>query len=107
MYRGEANMKRIPLILAVFLILASNIFAQHDSPGMSMAGKEQPATLMSGLGSFHHEVSTTKMEAQRFFDQGLTLVYAFNHEAAVRSFKRAAELDPQMAMAYWGIALAL
>jgi tetratricopeptide (TPR) repeat protein len=74
---------------------------------MSMTGKEQPATLMSGLGSFHHQVSTTKREAQRFFDQGLTLVYAFNHEAAVRSFKRAAELDPQMAMAYWGIALAL
>jgi tetratricopeptide (TPR) repeat protein len=100
-------MKRIPLILALFLTLTSNIFAQHDSAGMSMAGKEQPATLMSGLGSFHHKVSTTDKQAQRFFDQGLTLVYAFNHEAAVRSFKRAAELDPQMAMAYWGIALAL
>jgi tetratricopeptide (TPR) repeat protein len=62
---------------------------------------------MSGLGSHHHPVSTTNAEAQRFFDQGLTLVYAFNHEEAIRSFRRAAELDPQLAMAYWGIALAL
>jgi tetratricopeptide (TPR) repeat protein len=46
-------------------------------------------------------------EVQRFFDQGLTLVFAFNHEEAARSFRRAAELDPQSAMAYWGIALAL
>ena len=62
---------------------------------------------MSGLGSLHHPVSTTKPEAQRFFDQGLSLVFAFNHDEAVRSFKRAAELDPQMAMAWWGVALAL
>ncbi|MBI3667150.1 MAG: hypothetical protein HY236_13165 [Acidobacteria bacterium] len=44
---------------------------------------------------------------QRFFDQGLTLVFGFNHEEAIRSFQRAAELDPQAAMPYWGIALAL
>jgi tetratricopeptide (TPR) repeat protein len=100
-------MKRIALTLAFFLATISTIFAQSNSDGMNMAGKETPATLMSGLGSFHHAVSTTSKEAQQFFDQGLTLVYAFNHEAAVRSFKRAAELDPQMAMAYWGIALAL
>ncbi len=73
---------------------------------MKMGG-EKPATLMSGLGSVHHPVSTTSPEAQKFFDQGLALVYAFNHEEAVRSFKRAAELDPRMAMAYWGTALAL
>jgi tetratricopeptide (TPR) repeat protein len=64
-------------------------------------------TIMPGLGSLHHAVSTTKPEAQRFFDQGLSLVFAFNHEEAIRSFKRAAELDPQMAMAWWGVALAL
>jgi tetratricopeptide (TPR) repeat protein len=100
-------MKRTILTLAFFLLTTSTIFAQHDSAGMNMAGKETPATLMTGLGSYHHAVSTANKEAQRFFDQGLTFVYAFNHEAAVRSFKRAAELDPQMAMAYWGIALAL
>jgi tetratricopeptide (TPR) repeat protein len=74
---------------------------------MHKASDAKPAALMSGLGSHHHPVSTTNSEAQRFFDQGLTLVYAFNHEEAIRSFKRAAELDPQLAMAHWGIALAL
>jgi hypothetical protein len=100
-------MKRITLTLAFFLTITSSILAQNNSDGMKMPVEEKPATLMTGLGSFHHTVSTTNAEAQKFFDQGLTFVYAFNHEAAVRSFKRAAELDPQMAMAYWGIALAL
>jgi tetratricopeptide (TPR) repeat protein len=100
-------MKRITLTLAFFLTITSNILAQNNSGGMNMPEEEKPATLMTGLGSFHHPVSTTNAEAQKFFDQGLTLIYAFNHEAAVRSFKRAAQLDPQMAMAYWGIALAL
>src|SRR5881296_2601707 len=100
-------MKRVTLTLAFFLTITSNILAQNNSGGMNMPVEEKPATLMTGLGSFHHAVSTTNAEAQKFFDQGFTLLYAFNHEAAVRSFKRAAELDPQMAMAYWGIALAL
>jgi tetratricopeptide (TPR) repeat protein len=62
---------------------------------------------MPGMGQHHHTISTKSSEAQRFFDQGLTLVFAFNHEEAARSFRRAAELDPQSAMAYWGVALAL
>jgi tetratricopeptide (TPR) repeat protein len=62
---------------------------------------------MPGLGEHHHTISTKSPEAQRFFDQGLTLVFGFNHEEAVRSFRRAAELDPQSAMAFWGVALAL
>lgn len=63
-------------------------------------------SLMAGLSSLHHPVSTKNPEAQQFFDQGLRLVYAFNHEEAARSFRRAAELDPQLAMAWWGVALA-
>jgi tetratricopeptide (TPR) repeat protein len=59
------------------------------------------------MGSHHHRVSTRSAEAQRFFDQGLSFVYAFNHDEAVRSFRRAAELDPRLAMAYWGVAYAL
>jgi tetratricopeptide (TPR) repeat protein len=66
-----------------------------------------PAILFDGLSDLHHPVSTTIAEAQRFFDQGIRLVFAFNHEEAVRSFRRAAELDPKLAMAHWGIALAL
>ncbi|HEX8089131.1 MAG TPA: tetratricopeptide repeat protein [Blastocatellia bacterium] len=62
---------------------------------------------MPNLGKHHHPVSTRNREAQRFFDQGITLVYAFNHDEATRSFKRAAELDPKLAMAHWGVALAV
>jgi len=62
---------------------------------------------MSGLGEHHHTISAKSPEAQRFFDQGLTLVFAFNHEEAERAFRRASELDPQSAMAFWGVALAL
>lgn len=66
----------------------------------------RPVVLMPGLGNLHHPVSTTNSEAQQFFDQGLRLVYAFNHEEAARSFRHAAELDPKLAMAWWGVALA-
>ncbi len=67
----------------------------------------KPVFLMEGLGNLHHPVSTKSAEAQQFFDQGLCLVFGFNHEEAARSFHRAAELDPQLAMAWWGVALAV
>jgi tetratricopeptide (TPR) repeat protein len=67
----------------------------------------KPVVLFEGMGSLHHTVSTQNVEAQKFFDQGLTMIYAFNHDEAIRSFQRAAELDPSLAMAYWGIAYAL
>src|SRR5271166_4238604 len=63
--------------------------------------------LMAGYGDLYHPVSTKNPEAQQFFDQGLRLVYAFNHDEAARSFRHAAELDPQLAMAWWGVALAV
>ena len=52
-------------------------------------------------------VSTAVPQAQRFFDQGMRLLYAFNHAEAIRAFREAARLDPRLAMAYWGQALAL
>lgn len=62
---------------------------------------------MPGMGNHHHAIATTSPEAQRYFDQGFDLVFGFNHEEAVRSFTRAAELDPKAAMPHWGIAWAL
>jgi len=59
------------------------------------------------MGNHHHPIATSSAEAQRFFDQGFDLVFGFNHEEAVRSFARAAELDPKAAMPHWGIAWAL
>ena len=72
----------------------------------SLFSQSKSAVLMPGLGQHHHAISTKNPEAQRFFDQGLTLVFAFNHEEGARAFQRASELDPQSAMALWGIALA-
>ena len=66
-----------------------------------------PVALEPGLSDLHVPVSTKNADAQRFFDQGMRYMYAFNHESAVASFKRAAELDPDLAIAYWGQALAL
>jgi tetratricopeptide (TPR) repeat protein len=71
------------------------------------ADQTDTPTLFDNLGSLHHPITTTSEQAQRFFDQGLRLVYAFNHEEAIRSFEAAADLDSQAAMPYWGIALAL
>jgi tetratricopeptide (TPR) repeat protein len=68
---------------------------------------EAPVRLIPGLGIVHHPVSTKSKQAQQFFDQGLALVYGFNHDEARRSFQRAAELDPKLAMAEWGVALTL
>lgn len=62
--------------------------------------------ILSGIRTVHHPISTGSREAQSFFDQGLALVYGFNFEAAVVSFKYAAQLDPHSPMPYWGIALA-
>jgi len=59
------------------------------------------------LGRLHHPISTKSREAQRLFNEGLTLVYGFNHEEAIHRFERAAALDPGAAMPLWGIALAL
>src|SRR5437588_7036629 len=63
--------------------------------------------LESGLGGAHFNVTTKNADAQKFFDQGLRYVYVFNHEAAVESFKHATEIDPDLALGYWGAALAL
>lgn len=62
--------------------------------------------LVTGLGSHHRSVTTSSPEAQRYFDQGMRFLYGFNHGAAIRSFQEATRLDPECAMAHWGIALA-
>jgi hypothetical protein len=69
--------------------------------------REPIAPVLAGLGDQHHPITTKSAAAQRFFDQGLRLEYAFNHQEALRAFKEAARLDPGAAMAYWGWALVL
>jgi tetratricopeptide (TPR) repeat protein len=92
-------MNRMASILLVLALSLTAVAQQHPSPTQT-----KPVTLMQGLGTLHHPVTTSNPEAQKFFDQGLRLLFAFNHGEATSSFRRAAELDPRMAMAYWGIA---
>lgn len=98
-------MKKLFLFGFVFVLLSHAAFAQHAHPPATP--QPAPIELLPGMGSLHHPVSTTNAEAQKFFEQGLTLIYAFNYRDARRSFQRAAELDQQLAIAHWGIALSL
>jgi tetratricopeptide (TPR) repeat protein len=59
-----------------------------------------------GLSDYSRKITTSSELAQRYFDQGLLLLYAYNDEEAARSFQAAADADPDCAMAYWGIAVA-
>ncbi len=95
------------LSLLLALSLSGMVAAQNHPPRSFIPAQPKPATLMTGLGDLHHPVSTRNPQAQQFFDQGLRLIYAFNHDEAARSFQRAAELDPKLAMAYWGVAEAV
>ena len=99
----------MPLTIARFALLLMVALGMC----FSAAGQQGPATTVSfacttqGFGQLHHWVKTADPEAQRLFEQALALDYGFNHNQAEQCFRRAAELDPKMAMAYWGIALVL
>jgi tetratricopeptide (TPR) repeat protein len=89
------NLIKAILYSTILIVLYGSVESQE--PG--------PATLIEGLGSHHHKITSSAPTAQKFFDQGLTLAYAFNHAEAERSFREAARLDPSCAMCYWGISL--
>ncbi len=72
-----------------------------------VSSAEPPVVLIDGLGDHQHPITTDNPEAQRFFDQGLILTFAFNHAEAIRAFEKAHDLDPRSPMPLWGKALAL
>jgi tetratricopeptide (TPR) repeat protein len=93
-----------------------------DMPGMKQGGMlmigpmpsvyageaDKPgAPVFQGLGDHHHPISTRNAQTQVFFDQGVNLLFGFNHAEAIRSFREAARLDPDCAMCWWGVAEAL
>lgn len=106
-------MKLLALPIAIILLTAPATFAQHGAfdPVALVAdptsATEPIAPVLDGIGKAHLPITTTSPEAQKYFDQGLRLLYAFNHQEALRSFKEAARRDPNCAMAYWGWALVL
>ncbi|MBL8231176.1 MAG: hypothetical protein JNL98_21970, partial [Bryobacterales bacterium] len=72
----------------------------------SLGAQEKPVQLYKGMGLYQHPIETKIADAQKFFDQGLVLLYGFNRYEAFRSFQKAAELDPQSPMPYFGMAAA-
>jgi tetratricopeptide (TPR) repeat protein len=103
----KGSMKRLLSAPAIVALLVSMIAAQHaDHTAPETAAAAKPIELVTTDAITHRKVATSNKQAQAFFDQGLTLYYAFNDGDAVRSFRRAGELDPQLAMAHWGVALA-
>ena len=107
MFRSRRSMF-ILIVGIVVAILAglscpNRSVAQHGNHGAPPAAGEVP--VFTGLGDVRHPISTRSAEAQRFFDQGLRLAYAFNHDEALRSFEKAASLDSTCAMCWWGVGL--
>jgi tetratricopeptide (TPR) repeat protein len=80
--------------------------AQHSAEPTGSTAAPKPPALLAGLGSHRHPIATSSPEAQKFFDQGMVMLFGFNHEEAFRSFEKAAQLDPKSPMPHWGMALA-
>jgi tetratricopeptide (TPR) repeat protein len=97
-------MKPRAALICLVLLVPGALRAQRESTAPAAVGA---MPLFANLGTLHHRISTRVPLAQAYFDQGLRLVYGFNHEEAGNSFREAARLDPRCAMCYWGVALAL
>jgi len=94
-------MRRPLIYIASLLVILSQAAVSQETRGDGVT-----PLLLPGLGTHRHKISTKNAEAQQYFDQGLMLVFGFNRAEAVRSFRRAAQLDPEAAMPHWGMALA-
>jgi hypothetical protein len=100
--------RRFPALVSALaaLALACGSATTQGSAG-DAAPAARPPELLTGLGEHTREITTSSPEAQRYFDQGLALIYGFNHDAAIRAFDHALSLDPACAMCAWGKAAAL
>lgn len=96
-------MKKRKTTLMVFMVIATVFAVFTNLPNQAVANTTDD---YYDIGDFHRQVSTESEQAQLWFDRGLAMCHAFNHEEAVRCFEKALEADPSMAMAYWGIAYA-
>ena len=104
-------MKRIAFTFFILVCWSASGHAGVHDPRALQADPTTATTpiapRLEGLGHQSMSVTTSNPDSQYFFDQGLRLNTGFNHSEALRSFKEAARLDPDNAMAYWGWALVL
>jgi len=103
---------RATILALVAILCCAACGATPEKPAAPAAATAPPQApqvppLIPGMGNHRHPIVTASSEAQLYFDQGFNFVFGFNHEEAVRSFRRAAELDPNAPMPHWGIAWAL
>ena len=100
---------RVARVAFVTVLLFAPVVAraQEQTETSGRRAHADSIELWEGLGDHHHGITTRDPVAQRYFDQGLRFVYAFDHPDAIRSFRVAQRLDPSCAMCFWGEALAL
>ncbi|PQO47956.1 tetratricopeptide repeat protein [Blastopirellula marina] len=95
------------LVLCCFSVgAAASIAAESGSDEKKPAPQDPPLQLYAGFEGYQRDVTTDSAEAQKWFNQGIQLLYGFNHDEAIRSFENAAAIDPSCAMAWWGSAYA-
>ena len=106
---GIAARARLRSALAVFFFIAAGAGCgdRPGPPATDETARPLQAPVIPGLGPHRHAVTTSDAQAQRFFNQGLVLAWAFDYPESVRAFREAARLDPRCAMCEWGIAYAL
>ena len=92
------NMPMAPMVMKMIDPMPAVYMGEADKPG---------APIFKGLGAHRHKIATRNARTQLLFDQGVNLMFGFNHAEAIRSFREAARLDPHCAMCWWGVALAL
>ena len=106
---GRSSSLRYGTLAVVIALAACGTDAKRDSDGTDHAhdpGTLEEVAIREGLGTHHMPITTESDSAQAYFDQGLRLSYAFNHPAAIASYRKAAIFDPDCAMCYWGVAWA-
>ena len=100
-------MRHLTILISAFLFGFTGMQTTYGDPGFQIQATEAgQVPLYDNLGTFHYSISTSVPLAQRYFDQGLRLYYAFNQQEAIRSFQEGVRLDQNCAMCSWGIALA-
>ena len=94
-------MKGVAFVLALLSVLSCS------RADRTLVAPEGGRRFIDGLSDYSMEVTTSSPVAQKYFDQGLRLTYAFNHAEAIRAFESAQRVDPNCAMCFWGVANAL
>lgn len=104
---GATHIVSLCTVLALTWPLAASAHSESHAAHAATAQPRATVPLYENLGNHHYAITTRTLQAQRYFDQGLRLYYAFNHQEAIRAFEEAARLDPRSPMGAWGVALAL